>query len=499
MCNDETMIYKSMDSLRKALSAKEITSRELTEAYINQCENVDGKIGAILTPMYEQALKAADEADKRIKNGESNPVLGIPIGIKDVICTKGISTTAASKILNGFIPPYNATVIEKLTNAGAVLISKLNLDEFAMGSSCENSGFKVTRNPWDLERTPGGSSGGSAAAVAAGECAGALGTDTGGSIRQPASFCNIVGVKPTYGRVSRYGVIAYASSFDQVGTFARDIRGAASLLNVISGEDPHDSTSSNKAVPDFCASLGKSVKAVKVGIPREYFQEGLDNEVKLLVNNAIDVLSKQGVEVIEISLPHTEYAIAAYYLCATAEASSNLERYDGVHYGYRASDPENLNDLYIRSRSEGFGEEVKRRIMLGTFVLSAGYYDAYYLKALQVRRLIQQDFFKAYEKVDCIITPTSPVPPFKLGQLTNDPLQMYLADIYTVTANLAGLPGMSVPCGFTSESNLPVGMQIICPPWEEERLFQIGFAYEQETSWNKKIPQMNNKVNEFVA
>lgn len=489
MNTKESIIYQHIDQLQKALSEKEITSKELTKAYIDQCERVDNQIGAFLTPMYEQAIKAAESADERIKKGESNPVLGIPIGIKDVICTKGVPTTAASKILNGFVPPYNATVIEKLNNAGAVIIGKLNLDEFAMGSSCENSGYKLTHNPWAIERTPGGSSGGSAAAVAAAECAGALGTDTGGSIRQPASFCNIVGVKPTYGRVSRYGVIAFASSLDQVGTFARDVRGAASLLQVISGEDAHDSTSSNKIVPDFNASIGKEIKGMKVGIPREYFLEGLDSEVRLLVNNAVSTLEKQGAELIEISLPHTEYAVATYYLCATAEASSNLARYDGAHYGYRTADSANLHEMYLRSRTEGFGDEVKRRIMLGTFVLSAGYYDAYYLKALQVRRLIQQDFFNAFKTVDCIITPTSPIPPFKLGELANDPLQMYLADIYTVTASLAGLPGMSVPCGFTKEK-LPVGMQIICPPWEEERLFQIGHAYEKEANWNNILPKL---------
>jgi aspartyl-tRNA(Asn)/glutamyl-tRNA(Gln) amidotransferase subunit A len=490
MNHDESIICQPIDVLQKALASKEISSKELTESYIKQCKAVDNKVGAILTPMYEQALASAELADRRIQAGESSPVLGIPIGIKDVICTKGTKTTAASKILEKFVPPYNATVIEKLNSAGAVIIGKLNLDEFAMGSSCENSGYQLTRNPWDLERTPGGSSGGSAAAVAAAECAGSLGTDTGGSIRQPASFCNIVGVKPTYGRVSRYGVVAFASSLDQVGTFARDVRGAASLLNVIAGEDPHDSTSSNLPVPDFTASLGKDIKGMKVGIPKEYFLEGLNSEIKELVNNAVATLVKRGVEIVEISLPHTDYAVATYYLCATAEASSNLARYDGAHYGYRAADVENLNDMYTRSRSEAFGEEVKRRIMLGTFVLSAGYYDAYYLKSLQVRRLIQQDFFNAFKTVDCIITPTSPIPPFKIGELANDPLQMYLADIYTVTASLAGLPGMSVPCGFTSGSILPVGMQIICPPWQEERLFQIGHAYEQDTDWIKKYAKI---------
>jgi len=483
----ENTVFQPVDVLQKALVSKQISSRELTQAYIDQSKKVDSKVGAIITPMYEKALAAADLADKRIQSGESNPVLGMPVGIKDLISTKGTETTAASKILKGYIPPYNATVIEKLEKAGAVLISKLNLDEFAMGSSCENSGIQKTYNPWDLSRTPGGSLGGSAAAVAAGECPFSLGTDTGGSIRQPASFCNLVGVKPTYGRVSRYGVIAFASSLDQVGTFARDIRGAASLLQVISGEDLHDSTSASLAVPDYTASLGKDVKGLKIGVPKEYFLEGLNSEIGTLVHNAIDTLVKNGAQIVEISLPHTDYAVATYYLCATAEASSNLARYDGAHYGYRADNVTNLNDMYFRSRSEAFGEEVKRRIMLGTFVLSAGYYDAYYLKSLQVRRLIQQDFLNAFKAVDCIITPTSPIPPFKIGELTDDPLHMYLADIFTVTASLAGLPAMSVPCGFTAGSKLPVGMQIICPPWQEERLFQIGYAYEQETSWTKEI------------
>jgi aspartyl-tRNA(Asn)/glutamyl-tRNA(Gln) amidotransferase subunit A len=482
----ENIVVQPVKVLQDALASKQVSSRELTQAFIDHSEKVDTKIGAILTPMYDKALIAADAADVRIKNGEKTPVLGIPVGIKDVISTKGTQTTAGSKILEGYVPPYNATVIDKLERDGAVLISKLNLDEFAMGSSCENSGYKKTFNPWDLTRTPGGSSGGSAAAVAAGECPFSLGTDTGGSIRQPASFCNLVGVKPTYGRVSRYGVIAYASSLDQVGTFARDIHGAASLLQVISGEDPHDSTSSARTVPDYTASIGKDVKGLRIGVPKEYFLDGLNAEIRHLVQSGIDLLVKKGAQIVEISLPHTDYAVSTYYLCATAEASSNLARYDGAHYGCRADNVANLHDMYFRSRSEAFGEEVKRRILLGTFVLSAGYYDAYYIKALQVRRLIQQDFLNAFNNVDCIITPTSPIPPFKIGELTDDPLHMYLADIFTVTASLAGLPGMSIPCGFTKEGKLPVGMQIICPPWQEEHLFKIGAAYEQETSWTKE-------------
>lgn len=482
----ENVVVQPVKVLQDALMSKQMSSRELTQAFIDHSEKVDSKVGAILTPMYDKALNAADAADARIKKGEKTPVLGIPVGIKDVISTKGTQTTAGSRILEGYIPPYNATVINKLENAGAVLISKLNLDEFAMGSSCENSGYKKTFNPWDLSRTPGGSSGGSAAAVAAGECPFSLGTDTGGSIRQPASFCNLVGVKPTYGRVSRYGVIAYASSLDQVGTFARDIHGAASLLQVISGEDPHDSTSSARAVPDYTALIGEDVRGLRIGVPKEYFLDGLNAEIRQLVQSGIDLLVKKGAQIVEISLPHTDYAVSTYYLCATAEASSNLARYDGAHYGYRADNVANLHDMYFRSRSEAFGEEVKRRILLGTFVLSAGYYDAYYLKALQVRRLIQQDFLNAFKNVDCIITPTSPIPPFRIGELTDDPLHMYLADIFTVTASLAGLPGMSIPCGFTKDDKLPVGMQIICPPWQEDQLFKIGAAYEQETSWTKE-------------
>jgi len=482
----DSIIYEPIYFLQNALSSGQISSVDLTQAYIAQCKKVDSRIGAILTPTFDKALVSADKADKRIRNGEKSPVLGIPVGIKDNINTNGTATTAGSKMLQGFVPPYNATVIDKLEEAGAVIIGKMNLDEFAMGSTCENSGFGLTRNPWDLNRTPGGSSGGSSAAVAAAECPFALGTDTGGSIRQPASFCNLVGVKPTYGRVSRYGVIAHASSLDQVGTIARDVHGAASLLQVISGVDNKDQTSSDTAVPEYCRSLEMGIKGIKAGIPKEYFLSGLNTEIRELVNKAICLLASQGVEIVEISLPHSEYAVSAYYLCATAEASSNLARYSGAHYGYRAREADDIQDMYFRSRSEAFGDEVKRRIMLGTFALSAGYYDAYYNKALQVRRLIQQDFFNAFKNVDCILTPTSPVPPFTFGELVDDPIQMYLADIYTVTASLAGLPAMSIPCGFTSDNRLPAGMQVICPPWQEERMFRIGFAYENMTGWSKK-------------
>ena len=462
----------------------------MTEEYIRRIEAIDDRLGAFITPTFENARADAVRADERIARGESTPLLGVTIGIKDLIGTRGTTTTAGSKILENYVPPFNATVIERLEAAGAVIVGKLNLDEFGMGSSCENSAYKKTRNPWALDRTPGGSSGGSAAAVVAAECAGALGTDTGGSIRQPASFCNVVGVKPTYGRVSRFGVVAYASSLDQVGTFARDVGGAAAVLQVIAGRDPRDTTSAPYPVPDFSAVKGSSVKGMKVGVPKEFFMEGLNVEIGSAVKCAVDDLVKNhGVEAVEISLPHGEYAVAAYYLIATAEASSNLARYDGAHFGYRTPSPATLSDMYTKSRTEAFGEEVKRRIMLGTFVLSAGYYDAYYLKALKVRRLVQKDFFDAFQKVDAVIAPTSPLPPFRLGEMTDDPLQMYLADIYTVTASLAGLPAMSMPCGFTASPALPIGMQIICPPWQEERMFRLALAYEEGNGCIGRFPE----------
>lgn len=474
---------------RELLTKKELSSTELTEEYIRRIEAVDGELGSFITPTFERARADAARADERIAGGESTPLLGVTIGIKDLIGTRGIITTAGSKIIENYVPPYNATVINKLEEAGAVIVGKLNLDEFGMGSSCENSAYKKTRNPWATDRTPGGSSGGSAAAVASAECAGALGTDTGGSIRQPASFCNVVGVKPTYGRVSRYGVVAYASSLDQVGTFARDVGGAAAVLQVISGHDPRDTTSAPKPVPDLTTVKGTSVKGMTIGIPKEFFPEGLNPEIAAAVRSAAEGLAgSHGAKVVEISLPHTEYAVAAYYLVATAEASSNLARYDGAHFGHRTPSPATLSDMYTKSRSEAFGEEVKRRIMLGTFVLSAGYYDAYYLKALKVRRLIQKDFFNAFEKVDAIIAPTSPLPPFKLGEMMDDPLQMYLADIYTVTASLAGLPAMSIPCGFTADPALPIGMQIICPPWQEEQLFRLAYACEEGNQFIGRFP-----------
>jgi aspartyl-tRNA(Asn)/glutamyl-tRNA(Gln) amidotransferase subunit A len=483
-------IYEmSISQLRELLKKREISCCEVTESFIDRINTIDSKINAFLLPTYDLAIKQANDADKRIKNGEDSPLLGIPIGLKDLICTKGVKTTAGSLILKNFIPPYNATVVEKMFRAGAVLIGKLNLDEFGMGSSGENSAYKPTFNPWDTSRTPGGTSSGPAAAVASGECPGALGSDTGGSIREPASFCGVVGVKPTYGRVSRYGLIAFASSCDHIGCIGRNVQDSAMILNVISGHDPKDSTSSPKSVPNFTANLGESIKGIKIGLPKEYFVKGVDTIVAETVKKAAYKLSELGAEIMEISLPHTEYAVAAYYIVATTEASSNLARFDGVNYGHRAKDTGNIIEMYIKSRSEGFGSEVKRRIMLGTYALSAGYYDAYYLKSLKVRTLIKNDFINAFRSVDAIIAPVAPFPPFKIGDRIHDPLQMYLADIFTVPVSLSGLPAMSIPCGFTYD-NLPIGLQIIAPPFAEEVMFKVAFAYEQSTEYHKRKPSL---------
>ena len=411
----------------------------------------------------------------------------MPIAIKDVICIQGSLTTCGSRILEGFVAPYDATVTEKLRHAGAIFIGKTNLDEFAMGSSTENSAFIKTRNPWDLDRVPGGSSGGSAAAVAAGLCAGALGTDTGGSIRQPASFCGVVGIKPTYGRVSRFGLVAFASSLDQIGPITRDVEDAAIMLQAIAGYDPGDSTSVDLPVPDYRAALKEPIRGLRLGIPREYFIEGTDPEVAEAVRNAISTCRELGAQIVDISLPHTEYGIAAYYIIAPAEASSNLARYDGVKYGHRAQGARDLIEMYRKSRSQGFGAEVKRRIMLGTYVLSAGYYDAYYRKASQVRTLIRRDFLEAFEKCDAILAPVSPIPAFKIGEKFDDPLQMYLSDVFTLPASLAGIPGISVPCGFTSEK-LPIGLQILGPHFREELILRIAYQFEQATPFHLQRP-----------
>lgn len=470
---------KSGMNLAVMLRKGEVSSREITESVFKRIEEREKTLNAYITTVKDAALKQAYQADEMFHRGEKLPLLaGIPIAIKDILCTKGIRTTCGSKILDNFIPTYNATAVDRVLKDGAVIIGKTNMDEFGMGSSTENSIIGPTRNPADSHLVAGGSSGGSAAAVASGETILALGTDTGGSIRQPSAFCGTAGLKPTYGRVSRYGVIAYASSLDQVGPIARTVEDCAMLLNAIAGHDSLDSTSADINKPDFLQAIKKDVKGLKAGIPREYFIEGLDKDIKKKMDDAITLLEKNGVEIVEISLPHTKYAISVYYLIATAEASSNLARYDGVKYGFRSEDE--IDDsimMYEATRDQGFGKEVKRRIMLGTYVLSAGYYDAYYLKAQKTRTMIKNDFDNAFKHVDFIITPTTPCLPFKLGEKLSDPLQMYLVDIYTVSLNLSGLPGMSVKCG--EINGLPVGMQIIGRAFDEDMVLRIGHAYEK--------------------
>ena len=467
----------------------EATPTQVVEAYLQRIEALDPKVRAYLTVTRESALAQAEAAAKRLKAGKPLSSLdGVPLAIKDVICTKGVRTTCASKILAKFVPPYDATVMARLNAAGAIMLGKTNMDEFAMGSSTENSAFYPTRNPWDPARVPGGSSGGSAAAVAADLAAGALGSDTGGSIRQPAAFCGTVGVKPTYGRVSRYGLVAFASSLDQIGPFAGDVRGAALLLQAIAGHDPLDSTSTDVPVPDYLAALGQGIQGLRVGIPSEYFIEGMDPEVEKAVGEAIEILKSLGAKTEKVSLPATDYALATYYLIAPAEASSNLARYDGVKYGYRAPGGKDLIDMYGRTRAEGFGAEVKRRIMLGTYALSAGYYDAYYGKAQRVRTLVRRDFQQAFERVDVLACPTAPNVAFKLGE-KEDPLQMYLCDIFTIPVNLAGLPGLSLPCGFT-QNGLPIGLQLIGKPFDESTLLGAAHAYEQATPWHTRAPAL---------
>ncbi|MEK6665095.1 MAG: Asp-tRNA(Asn)/Glu-tRNA(Gln) amidotransferase subunit GatA [candidate division NC10 bacterium] len=467
----------------------EATPTRVVETYFQRIETLDPQVRAYVTLTRESALARAEAAEKRLKAGNPRgPLDGVPLAIKDVICTKGVRTTCSSKILENFVPPYDATVMMRLSAAGAVMLGKTNMDEFAMGSSTENSAFFPTRNPWDLARVPGGSSGGSAAAVAAGLAAGALGSDTGGSIRQPAAFCGTVGVKPTYGRVSRYGLVAFASSLDQIGPFAADVRGAALLLQAIAGHDPLDSTSTDVPVPDYTAALGGGIQGLRVGIPSEYFTEGMDPEVEKAVSTAIEVLKSLGAKTEKVSLPTTNYALAAYYLIAPAEASSNLARYDGVKYGYRAPGGKDLIQMYGRTRAEGFGPEVKRRIMLGTYALSAGYYEAYYGKAQRVRTLVRRDFQQAFERVDVLACPTAPNVAFKLGE-KEDPLQMYLCDVFTIPVNLAGLPGLSLPCGFT-QSGLPIGLQLIGKPFDESTLLSAAYAFEQATPWHARAPAL---------
>jgi aspartyl-tRNA(Asn)/glutamyl-tRNA(Gln) amidotransferase subunit A len=475
--------------LHDLLATRAISARDVTEAFYRRIEALDERVHAYLTLSREQALEQADQADRRRQLGEAGPLLGVPLAIKDVICTEGIRTTCGSKILHNFVPPYDATVVERLKMAGAIVLGKANMDEFAMGSSTEHSAYGITRNPWDLSAIPGGSSGGSAAAVAADECAAALGTDTGGSIRQPAACCGIVGMKPTYGRVSRYGMVAFASSLDQIGPMTKDVRDAAILLNVIAGHDPRDSTSAGVAMPDYTSALSESIKGVRVGIPRQYFIEGIDPEVERAVRAALKVLEEVGATTDEVSLPHTDYGVAAYYILAPSEASSNLARYDGVKYGYRTPQWANLRDMYMRTRDEGFGAEVKRRIMLGTYALSAGYYEAYYKKAQQVRTLIRRDFEEAFQQVDVLVTPTSPTPAFKIGEKIDDPLQMYLSDVFTITINLAGIPALSMPCGFSS-AGLPIGLQIIGKPFAEETILRVAHAFEQQTAYHRRKPSL---------
>ena len=473
--------------LHDRLRRGDLTSTELTQALFDRIEDTDGKIGAYLTVCRDRGMAEARAADARLANGDaSSKLLGIPFALKDVLLTDGVPTTCASRILQGFTPPFDATAVRRLKEAGAVLLGKTNMDEFAMGSSTENSGFSVTRNPWNPDRVPGGSSGGSAAAVAAGQCVAALGTDTGGSIRQPAAFCGVVGLKPTYGRVSRFGVVAYASSLDQVGPITRDVSDCALTLQAIAGHDPADSTSVDAPVPDYAAELSRGAAGLRVGVPREYFVAGMQPEVEQAVRQGVREIEKAGAETVEVSLPRTGYAVAAYYVIATAEASSNLARYDGMRYGPRAQ-AEDLTSTYTKSRSQGFGPEVKRRIMLGAYVLSAGYYDAYYLKAQKARTLVRQDFEAVLRQCDAIVAPTTPTTAFRIREMTEDPLRMYLSDIFTIPANLAGLPALSLPCGF-DQAGLPIGMQVIGRPFDESTVLRLGHAFQQATDWHRRRP-----------
>ena len=477
---------KTASELQELLHSKELTIAELTEATFKRIQELDPKVDAFLALNEEQATKQATEMDQTDAT-ERGPLFGLPIGVKDNIVTEGLETTASSLILKGFNPIYNATVVDKLREAGMVIVGKLNMDEFAMGSSNENSYYKNTKNPWNLETVPGGSSGGSAAAVAAGEVPFSLGSDTGGSIRQPAAFCGVVGMNPTYGRVSRFGLIAYASSFDQIGPITRTVKDNALLLNAISGHDEKDSTSANVEVPDFTAALTGDINGLRIGVPKEYFAEGVSEASKQAVKDALKVLEEKGATWEEISLPHSKYALSTYYILASSEASSNLSRFDGIRYGYRTEKAGSLLEFYMNTRSEGFGDEVKRRIMLGTYALSSGYYDAYYKKAQKVRTLIKQDFDKAFENFDVIVGPTTPTPAFKIGEIIDDPLTMYANDILTIPVNLAGVPAISVPCGF--DNGLPLGLQIIGNYFDEETVYRVADAFEQATEFHKETPQ----------
>ena len=478
------MYRTTITQARELLHSKKLSSVQLTEAVFARIDAVEDKVKAFTHLMREKAIEQAKVADAKIAKGEELPLLGVPIALKDLICTQGSRTTCASKILDQFVAPYNATVVNRLNGAGAVIVGKTNMDEFAMGSSNENSSHHTTKNPWALDRVPGGSSGGSAAAVAAHECIAALGSDTGGSIRQPAGFCGVTGFKPTYGRVSRFGLVAFASSLDQIGPITKSVADAATLMNVIGGKDGRDSTSADVPLPDFTKALDQDVKGMKLGIPKEYFTGDMQPEVEKAVQEGIRTLESLGMQTVEVSLPHLDYAVAAYYIIACAEASTNLSRYDGVKYGYRSQKSENLVNMSENTREEGFGDEVKRRIILGTFVLSSGYYDAYYLKGQQARTLIKQDFENALEQCDVIAAPVTPYPAFKLGEKLDDPLQMYLADIYTISANLAGIPAISIPCGFVSPENLPIGLQLMGKHFDESNLIAVGHKFQQATNFH---------------
>jgi aspartyl-tRNA(Asn)/glutamyl-tRNA(Gln) amidotransferase subunit A len=480
----ELTIHQAHNALRQGT----ISSVELTRAVLERIEAVDGRIHAYLRTTPQDALAAAEDADRRRAAGEDGPLLGIPLAIKDVLSTAGVETTCASRILEGYVPPYDATVVARLRQAGAVLVGKTNTDEFAMGSSTETSAAFVTRNPWNLDRVSGGSSGGSAAAVAADACLGALGTDTGGSVRQPAALCGVVGLKPTYGRVSRYGLVAFASSLDQVGPLAKDVMDSAILLGAIAGHDPRDATAADLPVPDYAAALRPDVAGMRLGLPHEYLNHGMDPAVEAAVRAAVAVLEGLGAEIVEVSMPHTEYALPAYYLIATAEASANLARYDGLRYGLSHPEAPDIWEAYRRTRQEGFGAEVKRRIMLGTYALSAGYYDAYYLKAQKVRTLIKQDFDRALEQCDALVVPTTPTTAFRIGEKVDDPLQMYLGDVFALPLNLAGLCGVSIPCGFAE--GLPIGLQVLGGAFAEATILRVAYAYEQATTWHTRRPSL---------
>ncbi|HAO19910.1 MAG TPA: Asp-tRNA(Asn)/Glu-tRNA(Gln) amidotransferase GatCAB subunit A [Desulfobacteraceae bacterium] len=484
-----TLHELSIEKAGELLRNKEISSSELTRAVTERIEATDDKIGAYVTVAKDSAMESAKAADKAIAEGRVSPLTGIPLSIKDVICTKGLLTTCGSQILHNFVPPYDAAVIRRLKEQGAVILGKANMDEFAMGSSTENSAIKLTRNPWNTNRIPGGSSGGSAASVAADSAMGSLGSDTGGSIRQPASHCGVVGMKPTYGRVSRFGLVAYASSLDQIGPLTKSVTDCAIMMNAISGYDPADSTSVPKEVPDYTASLKPGLKGMRIGLPREYHAaEGLHPDVKLAMEHSVKTLEDLGAELFEVSLPHTPYVVAVYYVIAPCEASSNLARYDGVKYGFRDKSQKDLLEMYRSTRSQGFGLEVQRRIVIGTYCLSAGYYDAYYGKASQVRTLIMEDFKQAFETCDLILSPVAPAPAFAIGENADDPLTMYLSDIFTLSANLAGIPAMSVPCGF-SKDGLPIGLQLMASHFNEEILFKAAYNFEQATEFHKRKPQ----------